>query len=227
VDVAAYAYVGATNLFSTLYAVNINVAQAATGLDVYGLLLYNTLLTLPPLVLLAVVSGDMQRAVAFDGVSAGFLAVFGMSVALSFFLNVAGFWVTTTSGASTKVVISGLKTLGTILLGAVLFSDYHFEPVNFAGISIAFLGGIYHSAASSLKRPPKQRAGGAAVSSLKEDGEPDAPLALAVSPEPHLNSSAVGSVSSSGAAEDGWAAADPARPRDVAALELGSRFSRL
>lgn len=124
-DLGAYAYIFAANLFASLYAVNIKATRERAGLDVVGLLAYNTWLTLPMLVLLAVVTGDAGRALAFPGLfRLDFLFVFTLAIGMSFSLNLALFYCTTLTSATTKTVISGLKSVATILLGMVLFTDY-------------------------------------------------------------------------------------------------------
>jgi GDP-mannose transporter len=148
-DAGAYAFLFFANLFASLYAVNINATRKATGLDVVGLLAYNTWLTLPVLFMLAAVTGDLEKALAYPRLlDAGFLVVFLGAIFLSFILNLALFYCTTLTSATTKTVISGLKSIVTIGFGIALFDDYVYHPLNAAGLLLSFVGGVYYSSIS-------------------------------------------------------------------------------
>jgi len=174
-DAAAYTYVALTNGFASLYSVYINVAAKRTRLDVWGLLYVNSLVTVPWLGALTLALGDMQCLADFpDLTTPSFQLAFQASILLAFCLNVATFFTTTLNSALTKTVTGGLKvstarlfsmrptfaqhettTAATsptrpqnfvsMLLGASLFGDYRWHPVNAAGMVICFAGGVAYS----------------------------------------------------------------------------------
>ena len=148
-DGVGYAYLAAANLASSLYAVAIPATQRATGLDVAGMLAYNTALTLPALAMLAAATGDLDRAASFSGwADARFVSVFAAATVLSFVLNLALFYCTTLTSATTKTVISGMKSGATVIAGALLFADYRYNHTNAVGIAISFAGGLWYTAES-------------------------------------------------------------------------------
>jgi drug/metabolite transporter (DMT)-like permease len=155
-DPQGYAYIFAANLTASLYAVMINLCKRSTGLDVVGLLVYNSLLSFPILMAVAgALTGDFERATSYtlpEGkTTLGFTFVFASAVLLSTALNFALFSVTTLTNATTKTVISGLKSVGTSLLGLFLFTDYHYRFLNAVGLVVSFAGGIYYSSISFAK----------------------------------------------------------------------------
>ena len=58
---------------------------------------------------------------------------FQASIFLAFLLNVCTFYCTTLNTARTQTVVGQLKNFFAFLLGLVLFDDYKYQPINFAG----------------------------------------------------------------------------------------------
>jgi hypothetical protein len=151
----SYIYVFLANLFSSLYAVFINVTKKETGLDVFGMLYYNYLLLLPLVSVLAVTTTDLEDSLAFPALyDLGFQISFQASVVLAFFLNVSAFYCTILNSARTKTVTGCLKSFFTMILGLYLFSDYVYDPINFFGLAIGFVGSVWYSVLTYADKPP-------------------------------------------------------------------------
>lgn len=149
----SYFYLFLTNLFTSLYTVYINVVKKKTNLNVFGLLYYNNISVLPLLFVAAWATGDMSDAINFKYMSdIGFQINFQASVFLAFVLNVSTFYCTTLNTARTQTVVGQLKNFGAFLLGLVLFDDYIYDPINFAGLLIGFLGGVLYSYVTYAER---------------------------------------------------------------------------
>ena len=58
----SYFYLFLTNLFTSLYTVYINVVKKGTSLNIWAMLYYNNVTTMPALFVLAWYTGDLQRA---------------------------------------------------------------------------------------------------------------------------------------------------------------------
>ena len=171
----SYTYLFFTNVFTSLYTVYINVVKRDTGLNVWGLLYYNTVLTLPVLVVLAVVTGDLQAAWAFPH-SRDFLFQinFQASIWLAFLLNVSTFYCTTLNTARTQTVVGQLKNFIAFLLGLVLFNDYLYDHINFFGLLVGFAGGIQYAWVQYNESQAKEAAKRAAAAALPAAAAPSA-----------------------------------------------------
>lgn len=167
----SYTYLFFTNVFTSLYTVYINVVRRDTGLNVWGLLYYNTVLTLPVLALLAVVSGDLQAAWAFPHSRDPIFQInFQASIWLAFLLNVSTFYCTTLNSARTQTVVGQLKNFIAFLLGLVLFNDYLYDHINFFGLLVGFAGGIQYSYVQYQETLAKEAAKKAAAAGLPPTG---------------------------------------------------------
>jgi hypothetical protein len=61
-DIVSYFYLFLTNLFTSLYTVYINVVKKETNLNIWAMMYYNNITTMPFLAVLAWYTGDMKRA---------------------------------------------------------------------------------------------------------------------------------------------------------------------
>lgn len=161
-DMESYVFIFFANLFSSLYAVFINVTKKETGLDVFGMLYYNYLVLLPLVIILGVVTGDFEASLNFPHLyDFSFQIAFQASVFLAFLLNLAAFYCTILNSATTKTVTGCLKNFFTMVLGLYLFDDYIYHPMNFLGLCIAFVGGVWYSVETYTSKPAPISASGA------------------------------------------------------------------
>jgi hypothetical protein len=152
----SYVYLLLTNLFTSLYTVYINVIKKSTNLNVFGLLYYNTVTTLPVLFVLAWVSGDLTQALNFKHYGDFMFEVsFQASIILAFMLNVSTFYCTTLNTARTQTVVGQLKNFFAFLLGLMLFNDYIYDRINFIGLLIGFAGGVQYSYVTYAEKQEK------------------------------------------------------------------------
>jgi solute carrier family 35 protein len=61
----SYTFLFLTNLFTSLYTVYINVIKKETNLNVFAMMYYNNVTTMPALLFLAYITGDLGRAWEF------------------------------------------------------------------------------------------------------------------------------------------------------------------
>jgi drug/metabolite transporter (DMT)-like permease len=141
-----YFMVFLTNVATALYTVYIKVVKDRTKLSVAALLYYNTLVTLPLSAVLAVATGEFHQAVSHEALSdVGFQVSFFFSCTLAFFLNMSAYFSTAINSPTSQSVIGQLKNFVAFILSLVLFSDYIFEPWNFVGLLVGFLGGVWYT----------------------------------------------------------------------------------
>ena len=157
-DPVSYVLVFLTNLFTALYTISIASVKRESNLSVFAMLFYNTTLTLPMLVVLGLLTGDIQASMTFEHYNnPAFMVCFFFSCTLAMFMNVATYFSTSMNGATTQSVIGQLKNFVAFILGLVMFSDYLFDPINFAGLLIGFGGGVWYSYIQTQKQPTKAK----------------------------------------------------------------------
>ena len=145
-DPVSYFYLFLTNLFTSLYTVYISVVRKKTGLNVFAMMYYNNVTTMPFLAVLAWYTGDIATALAFPHYgNVYFMVNFALSVFLAFLLNLSTFYCTSLNTARTQTVVGQLKNFAAFLLGLLLFDDYIYEPYNFLGLWIGFAGSVWYA----------------------------------------------------------------------------------
>lgn len=155
-DPVSYGFVFLTNLGTALYTVNIASVKREHKLDIFTMLWYNNLMTMPALAILAWWSGEMEAVMNFPHMAdTGFLTVFFFSATLAFFLNYSTYQSTSLNSPTTQSVIGQLKNFVAFVLSLVLFSDYKFHVVNFGGLLIGFAGGVWYSVMQMQGTPKK------------------------------------------------------------------------
>jgi hypothetical protein len=152
-DPVSYAFLLATNLATSLHTVWISKVKRDTGLGVWPMLYYNHAITLPALFMVAWATGDLGRAASYPHLwSPSFQLSFQASVFLAFLLNLSSFYCTTLNSARTQTVIGQLKNFLAFLLGLLLFSDYKYQPLNFAGLSLGFVGSAWYTVVTAQEK---------------------------------------------------------------------------
>lgn len=181
-DPISYGFVFLTNLGTALYTVNIAKVKREHKLDVFTMLWYNNLMTMPVLAVIALMSGEVAQVVAYPHLwDPNFQILFGFSATLAFWLNYSTYQSTSLNSPTTQSVIGQLKNFVAFALSLVLFSDYIYDAINFTGLLIGFSGGVWYSIMQMQAQPPstepeaKGRAGaGAAIAPTADDAADDA-----------------------------------------------------
>ena len=163
-DLYSYGLVVLTNILTALYTTSLGDVKKQSRLSTFAILYYNTVLTMPVLLTVCVLTGEMQEAIAFPSLTnPGFMIVFSFSATLAFFLNLATYFSAALNGATTQSVIGQIKNFVAFILSLFLFSDYIFEPTNFTGLLIGFFGGVYYGyvqyQASQVQKPAAAKLG--------------------------------------------------------------------
>lgn len=159
-DPTAYAFIVLTNLATSMHTVFISKVKKDTGLGIWPMLYYNHVITLPALFVLAWATGDLGQALTFPHWSnMGFQVSFQASVFLAFALNLSSFYCTMLNSARTQTVMGQLKNFLAFLLGLVLFDDYKFQPLNFFGLAVGFVGTAWYTVVTAQEKEEKNKSG--------------------------------------------------------------------
>ncbi|CAL8072287.1 unnamed protein product [Orchesella dallaii] len=141
-----YLMVTINNLFTASNGVYIKKKLDTTNFGKYGLLFYNSLYIILPGVVIAELTGDIDKAVEFgkwDNV--GFVAAFLSSCFLGFVLNVSMVLCTHVNSALTTMVVGCLKDILITYAGMFIGGDYIFNWINFIGLNICTAGSLFYT----------------------------------------------------------------------------------
>ena len=132
-----------------------SVEGVKSRLSSWDLLLYNSLLATPPLLLLCLVDGEAGSALATlprrVAREAGFAATFGAAIFLGVVLNLSTFLCTRLNSALTTTVVGGLKSVATTLLGFALVGGAGASPECSLGQAVSRPGTRPEPAACALR----------------------------------------------------------------------------
>jgi solute carrier family 35 len=152
-SVRGYAATLANDVCTAAYLVMLKRLPAARELDTLSLLYYNSLISLVPLALAAVATGELRAAAAFDGLGGmGFRVAFAACVCLGLSTSHSTYVCTRANEPLTTTVAGSFKNILMTAIGAFAFGDYAYEPLNAAGIALSMLGAIWYALHSALSK---------------------------------------------------------------------------
>ena len=167
-DGRAYSLAGASCVLQTMYL--LAVQNASLNLSSWEMLLYNSLLSSPLLVLYTAVTGELRRvAETLPGRLASdtpFAATFSAVLFLGCLLNFAIFLCTRVNSALTTTIVGVLKGVAMSVLGFVLLGGVG-ETTNthLAGIALNTVGGVWYAWLEYEAKQAKRAAFAAAAAS--------------------------------------------------------------
>ena len=141
-----YAMILLANLTTSLYIVLVKRVRQRTDLDNFGILFYNCILSLPPVVLLATVRGQHSALWRTDAHywRGEFVWVFAAACAMGFVINHAIYYNTNTNSPLTQTVSSQAKDV-VLLAASAPFDGTRAITDNALGLSVSFAGSFAYS----------------------------------------------------------------------------------
>jgi len=143
-----YIYIFLNDLCTALNGVYLKKKSTAKDLNQFGLLYFNTLCSLPVMLLLAAQDrAKINNFIETDySNTLGFWATLMCSVVMGAILNYSIYWCTTKNSALTTTVVGCMKNLVTAYAGiAGLGGDYVFQWANFIGLNISMVGSLVYA----------------------------------------------------------------------------------
>ncbi len=145
-SVVGYAYVFANNAATAAYLACIARYGRTSGLNSFGMMWCNGMMSLPALTTMTLLTGELQSLHNYGHLyDPDFQSVLMASCVLAFSLNYAIFLNTSLNSALTQTICGNLKDVVVILVGYHTFGGVAFDPLNFLGILLGFAGSVSYA----------------------------------------------------------------------------------
>ncbi|GAQ86442.1 hypothetical protein KFL_002890090 [Klebsormidium nitens] len=159
-DMTAYGLAFMSCVLQATYLLLVERSGGEKGMTSLELLLYNSILSLPVLVVLICVTGEVYDSVPAVFTTAAthgsyFLLNLIVSLFIGVLLNYSLFLCTLVNSALTTTVVGALKGVVATLVGFFIFRQGDFSPLNILGITINTAGGFWYTAAKYQQRRAK------------------------------------------------------------------------
>ncbi|XP_051524502.1 UDP-N-acetylglucosamine/UDP-glucose/GDP-mannose transporter [Myxocyprinus asiaticus] len=141
-----YTFVLLNDVFTAASGVYTKEKLGMEGLGKYGVLFYNAFIIIIPTLLASAYTGDLQKALAFEGwLSFTFIFYFLLSCIMGFILMYSIILCSYYNTALTTTVVGAIKNVAVMYIGMFIGGDYIFSWPNFIGLNICISAGLIYS----------------------------------------------------------------------------------
>lgn len=146
-----YIYVMITNVLTALYQVYIKKKLSSKVMGKYGLMFYNSLFSMIPVIIVTSSVGDFKKILKYDKWDdLWFLSCFLLSCAMGFLLAFSTFLCTFYNSALTAAMVGSIKNVVVTFVGMFVGGDYIFSVLNCVGLVVSALGSVLYTYASFM-----------------------------------------------------------------------------
>lgn len=159
-DLYGYAMALASVVSQTGYLVLVEKSGAEDGLSSFELMLYNSILSLPFLIIIVALTGEASLSIPLlikqCNASTGFMLAVMVSLIMGIVLNFTMFLCTIVNSALTTTIVGVLKGVFSTTFGFFLFGGVKVHALNVTGLVINSIGGIWYSFAKYYQKIEKK-----------------------------------------------------------------------